>query len=140
MYVCDSGVPILYHESKSILWVLSIPWIYIYTISFCKYHESLPKPRAHVNTIGPCLYHESMPIPWVLVNSMNQCPYLESFPIIGVNVYTMSPETQITEIIKLHNTKFSNTKIETKGIHKKKLQKHWNASSRNTEIQMTNIQ
>ena len=24
-YVCDSGVPILYHESKSIPWVLSIP-------------------------------------------------------------------------------------------------------------------
>ena len=25
LYVCDSGVPILYHESKSIPWVLSIP-------------------------------------------------------------------------------------------------------------------
>ena len=24
-YVCDSGVPILYHEFKSIPWVLSIP-------------------------------------------------------------------------------------------------------------------
>ena len=25
LYVCDSGVPILYHISKSIPWVLSIP-------------------------------------------------------------------------------------------------------------------
>ena len=49
-YVWDSGVSILYHEYKSILWVLPIPWIYIYIIS-------------------PCQYHESMSILWVVANN-----------------------------------------------------------------------
>ena len=37
----DSGEPILYHETKSIPWVLS---------------------RVHVNTMSPCQYHESISI------------------------------------------------------------------------------
>ena len=51
-YVCDSRIPILNHESKSIPWVLSIPWVHVYSMSTCQYHES-------------------MSIPWVLVNSKN---------------------------------------------------------------------
>ena len=46
LYMCDSGVPILYHEPKSIPWVFSIIWVPVYTMS-------------------PCQYHESMSIPWV---------------------------------------------------------------------------
>ena len=73
LYVCDSGVPILYHESESIPWVLSIPWIHVYTMSPLLYQESMSIPRVHVYTIRPCLYHESMSIPWILVNFMHPC-------------------------------------------------------------------
>ena len=58
LYVCDSRVPILYHESKSIPWVLSVPWLNIYIMSPCQYHESMFIPWVHVYT-----YRESMPIP-----------------------------------------------------------------------------
>ena len=50
-YVCDSGGLILYHQSKSIPWVLSIPWV-------------------HVNKSCPWHYHESISIPQVLANNM----------------------------------------------------------------------
>ena len=30
LYVSDSGEPILYHESKLVPWVLSIPWVHVY--------------------------------------------------------------------------------------------------------------
>ena len=68
LYLCDSGVPILYHESKSIPWVLSISWIYIYTMSPCQYHESMylswvlanNMTISWVNTMSPCLYNESI--------------------------------------------------------------------------------
>ena len=85
LYVCDSGVPILYHEFKSLLWVFSIPWDHVYNMSPCQYHESMSKawvlannmtiPRVQVNnqdvvnTMSPCLYCESMLLPWVLVTS-----------------------------------------------------------------------
>ena len=45
---------------------VSIPWVLVYTISPCQYHESLSIPFVLVNTMRPCQYHESMPIPWVL--------------------------------------------------------------------------
>ena len=70
--------------------VLSIPWFQIYTLSPCKYHESMSIPwiLAHAMTIpwfrsntmgvvntmslskyhGYCQYHEIMSIPWVLVS------------------------------------------------------------------------
>ena len=76
LYVCDSRVPILYHVSKSIPWVLSIPWVHVYTMSLCQYHESM--------------YHESMSIPWVHVYTMSPCLYYESMSILWVHVYTMS--------------------------------------------------
>ena len=119
--LCDSGILILYHESKSIPWVLSIPWVYIYTMSLCLYQESMSITRVHINIISPCPYHRSMSKP-VLVNSMHPCLYNESFPIIWVNVYTMSQEIQITEINKLQKYKFK---------------KYSNISYRNTEIEIT---
>ena len=42
LYVCDSGLEILYHESKSIPWVLSITRVHVYTISACQFQE-VPK-------------------------------------------------------------------------------------------------
>ena len=112
--VCDIGVPIPYHESESIPWVFSIPWVYVYamssfytisqclyhesmcipwvhvyTMSPCQYHESMYIPWIHVYTVIPCSYHESMYIPWVLVNTMSPCLYHESLSIPWVHVYTM---------------------------------------------------
>ena len=47
--MCDSGAPILYHETKSIPWVLSIPWVHVYTMSPCQYH---------IYTMCPCKLHD----------------------------------------------------------------------------------
>ena len=129
--MCNSGVPILYHESKSIPWVLSIPWVYIYTMSPWQYH---------VYTMSPCPYQEFMSIPWVLVNSMHPYQYHESFLIIWVNVFTMSKEIQITEINKLFFFfKYINRnyRIQKQKLQKYKLQKHRNTNDRNTEIKIT---
>ena len=58
LHVCDLGLPILYHESKSIPWLLPIPWVHVYTMSPCQYHESksipwmFPIPRVHVNNMS----------------------------------------------------------------------------------------
>ena len=38
VYVCDSGVPTLYHESES------IPRVHVYTMSPCQYHEFMSIP------------------------------------------------------------------------------------------------
>ena len=69
------GLTILYHESKSIPFVLSIPWVHGYR---------------HVSTMSPCLYHESMSVIWVHVYTMSPCLYNEFMSIPGVHVYTMS--------------------------------------------------
>ena len=108
--VCDSGVPILYHESYSLPWVLSKPCVLVYTISPCHYHESLSIPLVLVNTMSPCqhykslsitrvqvstvtpsLYRESLSIQWVLVNTKNPCQYHEYMSIPWVAVHTMTP-------------------------------------------------
>ena len=47
LYVCDSWVPIVYHESKSIPCVLLIPWFHVYTMSPCQYTESMSIPWVH---------------------------------------------------------------------------------------------
>ena len=60
------------HWSKSIPRMLSITWVYIYTMSLCQYHKSMSIPLVHVYTMSPCQFHKSLPIPCV-------------------NVYTMSP-------------------------------------------------
>ena len=96
------GLPILYHESKSIPLVLSIPWVQVYTMSPCLYHDSMFIPLVHVYTMSPWKFHESMSIPWVLANNMIQCLYLE---------------IQITEIKKYklqiyRNTIFRNSEIQ----------------------------
>ena len=46
-----------------------------------------------------------MSIPWNLVNFMHPCIYHESLIITWVNVYTMSPEIQITK--KKNKTKYN---------------------------------
>ena len=83
-YICDEGVYILYHESESVPWVLSIPWVQIYTLtpcvaiytmSACLYHESMSIPWVHVR---PCQFYASISIIWVLANNMSQCLYHES--------------------------------------------------------------
>ena len=51
--------PILYHASKSTPWVLSIPWVHVYTMRLCQYHEALSIPWVHVYTMSLSLYHES---------------------------------------------------------------------------------
>ena len=147
--MCDEGVSILYHESESVPWVLSIPWVHIYTMTPCVYHESLFIPWVHVYTMSPCLYHESMCIPWVLVNSMHLFLYHKSLPITWVNVYTMSPEIQITKRFllllqkynfqKYRDTNYRNKEIQITDIHKYKLHKYRNTNDRNTEIQITEI-
>ena len=76
LYVCDSGVPILYHEFKSKPLVLSIPWVHVYTMI-------------------PCLCHEFMSIPWVLSNNEIHFPYNESRKTI-----IKSAEIQTTGIQK----------------------------------------
>ena len=69
LYVCHSGVPTLYHHSKSIPLVLSVTLVHVYTMSpclyqrLCIYHESMYIPLVHVYTIRSCLYYESMSIP-----------------------------------------------------------------------------
>ena len=55
-YVCCSGTPIQYHESKSTPWVLSIPWVHVFNMRPCQYHESMSIPRVLANYIT---------IPWV---------------------------------------------------------------------------
>ena len=40
------------------VWVLSIRWVHVYTMTLCLYHESVSIPWVHVYTISPCLYHE----------------------------------------------------------------------------------
>ena len=82
------GLTILCHESKVLPLVLSIPWVHVYTISPCLYHESMSLPWVHVYTMSPCLYIESMSIPWVHVYTMSSCLYHESMSIPWVNVYT----------------------------------------------------
>ena len=52
--------PILYHESKSIQWVL------VYTMSPSLYHESVFISCIQFYTISPSLYHDSKSIPWIL--------------------------------------------------------------------------
>ena len=67
LYVCDLEVPILYHKS------MSIPWVYVYTMSPCLvhtmspyiYHESTSIPWVNIYTVSPCLYHDFMSISWV---------------------------------------------------------------------------
>ena len=54
--VIQAGEPIIYHESKSIPLLLSIPWVHVYTMS-------------------PFLYHESMSITWVLSNNKSHCHF-----------------------------------------------------------------
>ena len=69
LYVSDSRVPIIYHESKS------LPWVQVYTVSPTLYHEPKFLPWAQVYTMSPSLYHESKFIPWVQVNTMNPSLY-----------------------------------------------------------------
>ena len=73
--VCDSGVPIIYHGS------MSIPWVYVYTMSSCLYNESMAIPWVHVFTMSPCLYHESLSMPWVHDYTMSPCMYHETLLI-----------------------------------------------------------
>ena len=134
--MCDEGLYILYHESKSVPWVLSIPWVHIYTMTPCVYHELLFIPSVHIDTMSPCLYHKSMWIPWGLFNPMHLFLYHESLPITWVNVYNMSPEIQITKKICCccKNTTFTNTEIQITRIKKSKLKIYKNTSYINTEI------
>ena len=86
-YMSDSREPILYHESKSIPWVLvytmspslyyefqSIPWVLLYIMYPILYHESKSIPWLQVYTLSP-LYQVSKSIPWVQVNTMNPSLY-----------------------------------------------------------------
>ena len=86
-YVFDSGVPMLYPESKSIPLVLSLPWVHIYSMSPCLYHVSMSIPWVHVSTISPCLYHKSMSIQWVNVYTIIPYIYHESLPIPWVQKF-----------------------------------------------------
>ena len=96
LYMCDSGVLILYHEFKSISFVLSIPWVHVYTMI-------------------PCLYHWSMSIPGDLSNYNSHCPYHEprntifriaEIKITGIQKYKLQ-EYQTTNY---RNTDYRNTK------------------------------
>ena len=58
MYECGSRVLILYHELKSIPWVMSIPWSLANTRSLCLHHDSFSLPRVQVDCMIPSLYHE----------------------------------------------------------------------------------
>ena len=126
-YVCDLGVPILNHESESIPWVFSIPWVHVYTMIPCIYHESMSTPWGNVYTTSPCLYHKFMSIPWYHVYTINPCLYNESMssPWVFVNsipcihVYTMSP-CQLYESMSIPRVKkFNNKKYKYK-LQKKK--------------------
>ena len=148
--MCDEGVSILYHESKSVPWVFSIPWVHIYTLTPFVYHELLFIPWVSVYTMSPCLYHESMCIPWVLVNSIHLFLYHNSLPITWVNVYNMSPEIQKNKkrfllllckynFQKYINTNYRNKNIQITDIHKYMFHEYRNTNDRNTERQITAI-
>ena len=44
LYVCYSGVPIIYHESESLPWGMSIHRVHVLTMSPYLYHKSMSKP------------------------------------------------------------------------------------------------
>ena len=97
--------PCPYHESMSIL--LVIPWVHVYTMSPCLWQESIFIPWVHVYTMSPSVYHKSISIP-VHVYTLSPCKFHESMSIpwilannTWVNGYTMSPDVQITEEEKL---------------------------------------
>ena len=76
-------------QENSLLESLSIPWVHVYTMIPCLYHESMSIPWVHVYTMSPFLYHESMSIPWFHVHTMNPSLYDESLSITKVIVHTM---------------------------------------------------
>ena len=138
---CDSGVPILYHESKSIPWVLSISRVLVYTMS-------------------PCQYHDFMSIPWVLVNSKRYLKVQEvpsgligtlwSNRYLKVQKVPKGPRgaqrskryLKVQEVPKgpRGNTMFRSAEIHITGMQKYKLKKYQNINYRNTEIQIIEIQ
>ena len=77
----NSRVPILYHESKSIQWVL------VYTMSSSLYHEFKSIPWVLLYTISPSLFHDSKSIPWILLYTMSLSVYNESKSIPWIPVY-----------------------------------------------------
>ena len=64
-----------YHKS------ISIPWVFVNTMSPFLYHESMSKPWFHAYTMSPCLYHKSDSIPWVHVYTMSLCQIHASISI-----------------------------------------------------------
>ena len=81
LYMCDSRVPIIYHESKS------IPWVQVHTMSPSPYIESKSVTWVRVYTVSPSPYHESKSIPSVHASM----PYYNSKFILKGQVYSMSP-------------------------------------------------
>ena len=114
-----SRLPILYHESKLILWVV------VNTMCPCLYHEpywyhgSMSIPWVLVSTKSPSLYHESKSMPWVLVITLSPCLYHESLLIPRVQIYTMIP-CQYQESMSISwvliNTKSLNLYHESKSL------------------------
>ena len=129
LYVCDSTLlSLLYHVSKPLPWVLSMPWFQVYAMGRCQYHKSKFIPWVNVYTMSQCIYHESMPLPWVHVYTMIPCLYQKSISIPWIHVYTMK------------NTIFRNTEIQITGIQKYKLHDYRNTNWWYTEIQITKMQ
>ena len=102
----------LYCESESVLLVLSIPWVHVYTMTQCLNHGSLSIPWSNVYTMSPCVYHESLFIQFI-------------------HVYSIARRR------KNNNTNLRDTVIQITGIQKCKLHINRNTSCKNTEIQMT---
>ena len=100
-YMWDSGVLILYHESKSIPWVLSVPLV-------------------HINNMSPCQYQGSMSIPWVLANNMSQCLYHKS---INSNYRNTNHKLQKNWITNYRNRIIIIAEIQITGIQKKERKK-----------------
>ena len=107
--MCDSGVPILNHESKSIQWVL------VYTISQSLYHEFKFIPWVLLYIMYPILNHESKSIPWVLYIKYLSL-YHESKSIPWIQVYT-TLALKASEEIQFHIKKKFNFKSEQIPVH-----------------------
>ena len=105
LYMCDSRVPILYHESKSIPCVLSIPWFHVYTMSLCQYHESMSIPW--VQKFQLYKYKNTncrKKLNYKFKKYMNRIYWNTEITIIGIQKYTL----QKYKFKEYRNTNYKN--------------------------------
>ena len=141
--MCDSRVP--------------IPWVHVYTMNPCQFHESMSIPWVLFNTKSPspyheamsipcsCQYHESISISWVSTKSPWQYQESKSIPwfqgVQGVPNGPRYPKGKSRS--KVYDCTFYMWKLAIKLIFYGRQimgDPYKNSNYRNTEIQITEIQ